>query len=138
MSLRGACLCGAIAYTLDATVGALNICHCTQCRAAGGSIVQPVIVADAAAVRFDNPPDVTEYQSSPGKYRAFCRTCGAPIYSRRDDLPGVYRLRAGLIAELPEPAVLKQQFREDAWSWLPRLTALIARDHDAADEVVSP
>lgn len=128
--MRGRCLCGAVAYTLDATPDTLSLCHCTQCRAANGSIVTPVIVADEADIAFDAPPEVTEYESSPGKYRAFCTTCGAPIYSRRDDLPGVLRLRAGLIAELPEPAVLRQQFREEAWPWLPRLAELLAAEEN--------
>lgn len=128
--LRGACLCGAVRYTLDAAVGTLSLCHCAQCRAAGGGIVQPVIVAEETDVAFDNPPEVTEYQSSPGKFRAFCSACGAPVYSRRDDVPGVLRLRAGLIADLPEPAELKQQFRGEAWSWLPRLAGLLAQEED--------
>lgn len=40
-----------------------------------------------------------EYESSPGKFRAFCSLCGSPIYSRRADLEGVYRIRAGLLDE---------------------------------------
>lgn len=125
--LTGQCLCGAVRYTLAGPVTALSVCHCVQCRAANGGIVQPVIVAEAGQVAFASPPAVTEYQSSPGKYRAFCTACGAPVYSRRDDLPGVLRLRAGLIADLPEPATIRQQYREAAWPWLPRLARLLGR-----------
>ena len=121
MSLRGHCLCGAVAYTLDATVETINVCHCNQCKTANGSAFQPVIVVDEADVAFDEPPEVTEYESSPGKHRAFCTRCGAPVYSRRDDLPDTLRLRAGLIADLPEPKELVQAFQEEAWPWLPRL-----------------
>jgi hypothetical protein len=39
------------------------------------------------------------YESSPGKTRVFCSVCGSPIYSERAALPGIVRLRAGLLAE---------------------------------------
>ena len=42
---------------------------------------------------------IASFESSPGKHRAFCRRCGSPLYSRKDALPGVLRLRAGLINE---------------------------------------
>jgi hypothetical protein len=42
---------------------------------------------------------LTEYESSPGKVRAFCRRCGSPVYSRRDALPETLRLRIGLLDE---------------------------------------
>src|SRR5262249_13572480 len=42
---------------------------------------------------------LTEYESSPGKVRVFCRRCGSPIYSSKNTLPDVVRIRAGLINE---------------------------------------
>ena len=39
------------------------------------------------------------YESSPGKQRLFCGQCGSPVYSRRASVPGVVRIRAGLINE---------------------------------------
>ena len=38
---------------------------------------------------------VTEYESSPGKFRCFCRVCGSPIFSHRSDSPSELRLRFG-------------------------------------------
>ena len=37
------------------------------------------------------------YRSSPNKVRVFCANCGSPLYSARDDLPGVRRLRLGTV-----------------------------------------
>jgi hypothetical protein len=42
---------------------------------------------------------LTAYESSPGKHRVFCSHCGSPIYSRREALPSVVRVRAGLFNE---------------------------------------
>jgi hypothetical protein len=45
---------------------------------------------------------VSEYESSPGKFRAFCRRCGSPIYSRRDAEPELRRIRLGTLDSDPE------------------------------------
>jgi hypothetical protein len=45
---------------------------------------------------------VSEYESSPGKFRAFCRRCGSPVYSRREDEPELRRLRLGTLDSDPE------------------------------------
>ncbi len=42
---------------------------------------------------------MTEFESSPGKYRAFCNRCGSQLYSRVDAIPGILRLRVGVINE---------------------------------------
>ncbi len=131
--LQGRCLCGGVQYSLTGTVDTLTICHCSQCRRANGSAFHIVLVADSDRVVFEDKATIAEYESSSGKYRAFCKGCGAAVYSRRDDAPGVYRLRAGLIAGLPEPTWLEQQYREDAWPWLGRVAALIGREHDGAE-----
>jgi hypothetical protein len=44
---------------------------------------------------------VTEYESSPGKFRCFCRTCGSPVYSHRLDAPGEVRVRFGTLDDDP-------------------------------------
>ena len=38
-----------------------------------------------------------EYRSSPDKVRVFCSVCGSPIYSAKDDQPGIRRLRVGTV-----------------------------------------
>lgn len=118
MTLAAACLCGGTRYEWDGPVEEVVLCHCSQCRRANGSAFNIAVLAQAADVRFGSTGLVREYQSSPGKYRAFCTGCGAPIYSRRDDLPGVFRLRGGLIAELPAPLRLDVIHAEDGWDWL--------------------
>ena len=131
-ALQGKCLCGGVRYALTAPVDTLTICHCHQCRRANGSAFHIVLVAPVEALVFDGQPTLAEFQSSPGKFRAFCTGCGAPVYSRRDETPALYRLRAGLIADLPAPSDLRQQHREEAWPWLGQVAALVG---DQADGV---
>jgi hypothetical protein len=96
--LEGGCLCGGVRFTITGKLGPAGYCHCKQCQRASGSAFAanaPVrtryfaIVAGAELVR--------EYESSPGKYRAFCGRCGSPVYSRRDDEPEIRRIRLGTL-----------------------------------------
>ena len=38
-----------------------------------------------------------EFRATPDKARVFCANCGSPIYSAKDDLPEVKRLRLGTV-----------------------------------------
>ena len=35
--LKGSCLCGGIRYEIDADLGPVTNCHCSQCRKAAGA-----------------------------------------------------------------------------------------------------
>jgi hypothetical protein len=93
---RGSCLCKAIAYEVSGELGDFGYCHCTSCRKASGSAHAANAPVDRARFRFlQGAEHLREYESSPGKYRAFCPTCGSPIYARVDKRPDVLRLRLG-------------------------------------------
>ncbi len=95
---QGSCLCGAVQYELRGDLGDIVFCHCSQCRKAQGSAFasnSPVQAADLLWLAGQEM--LSEYESSPGKHRAFCSRCGSPLYSRRDNLPEVLRLRIGTL-----------------------------------------
>ncbi len=96
--LRGSCLCGAIAYEVRTELGPVVCCHCTMCRKAQGTAFATNAPVPAEGFRFLRGEEVlASYPSSPGKWRCFCPRCGSPILSRRDDKPGVVRLRIGAL-----------------------------------------
>lgn len=107
--LEGGCLCGRVRYRLLAPPGAVVLCHCSQCRKAQGS----AFAANAPVQHSDfqllaGAEALQGFESSPGKWRSFCRHCGSPIHSHRDTAPGVVRLRIGsLDDEAAVPAVLR-------------------------------
>ncbi len=117
MRLIGECLCGTVRYTVDGSIDEIAICHCSQCRRANGGAFNVGAPVNADRVTFERRDSIGEFQSSPGKFRAFCKNCGAPIYSRTEALPGVYRLRAGLITDLPKPKHLYQIHYDSCWDW---------------------
>jgi hypothetical protein len=116
--LHASCLCGATRYSIDGAIGEVALCYCDQCKRANGGAFNVAVLVKSSQISFQSKSRIAEFESSPGKYRAFCKSCGSPIYSRRDDLPDVLRLRGGLIAELPAPAVLSEGYKEKSWSWL--------------------
>ena len=100
------CLCGGVQLEIDCAMGAVFVCHCTQCQKAQGSAFAAVAPVPASAVRVRQGQGLmAEYRASPLKQRVFCQRCGSPLFSARDDLPGVLRLRVGIVNE-PLPAVV--------------------------------
>ena len=97
-SRSGSCLCGSVRFAVDGDLPPLQVCHCVQCRKAQGAAFAAVMPLTTSQLRFLSGRDVLrEFESSAGNLRAFCSRCGSPVYSRRDDLPDVLRLRVGLL-----------------------------------------
>jgi len=100
MSYSACCLCQGVRFRITGELAPIQICHCSQCRRAQGTPFVTNIPVSRAAVQFDSGTELlTEYESSPGKKRAFCSRCGSPVYSRRDEIPDTLRIRAGLLNE---------------------------------------
>ena len=96
----GSCLCGGVQFTINAELEPIQICHCTQCRKAQGTAIATNSPVPAASFVMTRGRElITEYESTPGKKRCFCKVCGSPIYSFRESLPGILRIRVGLINE---------------------------------------
>lgn len=96
----GGCLCGGVRFRIAGEVPAIQVCHCGQCRRAQGGPFATNIPIDGNRFTLTAGGDLlTDFESSPGKHRVFCRRCGSPVYSARDSLPGVVRVRAGLMDE---------------------------------------
>lgn len=94
----GNCLCGGIRFRIDSQLEPIQICHCQQCRKAQGTAFasNSPIRSDAFSL-LQGSDLLAEYESSPGKKRVFCKRCGSPIYSARASLPGILRIRVGLL-----------------------------------------
>jgi hypothetical protein len=89
-----------VQFRIESELEPIQVCHCSQCRKAQGTAIATNTPVSSAAFHLVAGANLlTVFESSPGKERVFCRKCGSPIYSRRDALPGVLRVRAGLINE---------------------------------------
>ena len=99
----GSCLCGGVRFRIDADLEPIQVCHCSQCRKAQGTpfATNTPVSADAFHL-ISGEALLSAFESSPGKQRVFCSHCGSPIYSQKDTVPGVLRVRAGLLDEPPD------------------------------------
>ena len=120
--IQGGCLCGGVRFTysgeLGGSLGLVTLCHCSQCRKVTG-FAAAVVPARMAGFAITQGGDlVREYESSPGKVRAFCGLCGSPVYSRRASLPDALRLRLGVLDNPPEGLKIQAHiFTEGAPAW---------------------
>ncbi|MBR0795469.1 GFA family protein [Bradyrhizobium jicamae] len=95
--LTGSCLCGAVAYEVDAEPGAFVHCHCRTCRKTHGSAFSTVMPVPRMAFRWVRGEELLgAFESSPGKQRRFCTRCGSHITAERDAQPNVL-LRMGCL-----------------------------------------
>jgi len=85
---RGACLCGAVAFTIDAEPSAPIACHCKQCRRQSGHFFSAA-AAPKAAIRFEREDGLAWYRASHTATRGFCRDCGASLFWKADKGPSV-------------------------------------------------
>jgi len=98
--LTGQCLCGDVSFEYHGPLGPIALCHCSQCRRVHGSAFSASAPAQKKKFQLvTGEQAIREYESRPGKYRAFCSHCGSQLYSRVDAIPGILRLRIGVINE---------------------------------------
>lgn len=117
---QGSCLCGGIRFTITGALEPIQVCHCAQCRQGQGGPVATNIPVEVSALTFERGEDLLQnYESSPGKIRAFCKVCGSPVLSKRDSLPGVVRIRAGLLQEPVKAQLAFHAFTSSKASWWP-------------------
>jgi hypothetical protein len=115
---HGACLCGGLSFRILGALAPIQVCHCSQCRRAQGGPFATNIPVERAALRIDAGEGLLKaFESSPGKRRVFCSVCASPFYSERDSLPGVVRIRAGLLAEPVDSHLAFQAYVGSKASW---------------------
>lgn len=116
----GSCLCGGVQFSIAGELAPIQVCHCAQCRRAQGGPFATNIPVDKRTLTFSSGERLlARFESSPGKVRAFCSVCGSPVFSARDSLPGVVRIRAGLLHEPVDSRLDFHAFTGSKCSWWP-------------------
>jgi hypothetical protein len=100
--LNGACMCGRIQYQIARKPRFMYRCYCAKCRAASGAAFVTNIIVDADSFSISAGKGfLGAFESSPGKFRHFCRECGSPIYSRGEQTKHVVSVRCGTLKDDP-------------------------------------
>lgn len=100
--MRGSCHCGRVHYEISGPPVRFAYCHCDDCRKICGSLYSAAMVIKAEHFRVTAGEDqLTAYESTPGKFRLFCRHCSSPVYARMNFRPGIVITRAGTLDDPP-------------------------------------
>jgi hypothetical protein len=115
--LSGSCLCGGVAYEVDATVGRIVHCHCETCRKTHATAFSSLTAVPRDRFRWIRGHDLlAAFESSPGKFRRFCSRCGSHIVAERVNQPTVM-LRLGCLDTAVEGGAQVHIWRSDGASW---------------------
>ena len=74
----GGCMCGEVRYELVGSSEWTGYCHCESCRKHTGAPVVAYVSFPAERVTWTSGERAL-YESSPGRFRAFCRNCGTSL-----------------------------------------------------------
>lgn len=74
----GGCMCGAIRYELRTRRPWSTYCHCESCRKHTGAPVAGLVAGVPEDVIWVSGERAL-YESTPGRYRGFCRDCGTSL-----------------------------------------------------------
>ena len=104
----GGCACGAIRYSVAGQPVATNDCQCRQCQYDSGTGHGSYLTFAGRPVTRSGSPSYWDIVGDGGtvKRRAFCPTCGTPVYIMFPAMPDVFVVRAG---SLDDPGRYKPQ-----------------------------
>lgn len=75
----GACLCGAVRFTVAGPLSPPDACHCSQCRRVSGHVWASTDVP-RERLTVSGADALVWYQSSATVRRGFCGTCGSALF----------------------------------------------------------
>ena len=115
--LTGSCLCGSVAYEVDAEIGPIVHCHCVTCRKTHGSAFSTVGRVPRDRFRWTRGESLLKgFESSLRKTRYFCSQCGSHIVAERAGT-GTILLRMGCLDSTIKDQPKMHIWRSDAASW---------------------
>ncbi|NIE63121.1 GFA family protein [Burkholderia sp. Ax-1719] len=88
--MEGSCLCQAVQYVVEDFASEVWDCMCKTCRkthSAHHNTAARILREHFKLI--SGQQNLRTYESSPGKLRHFCGTCGSHVYAERPELPFV-------------------------------------------------
>jgi len=114
--IKGGCLCGAVRYEITGALGVTGHCHCSTCRRSHGAAFATWATVEPVQFRWTSGADeITEFDSSPGLKRCFCRRCGSPLAITESD--GVHGIVLGTVDGDPGVRPLAHMFVGSKAPW---------------------
>ena len=117
-AITGACLCGAVAFSVEPpTLGSAH-CHCPYCRRAHGAPLVTWLVAEEARFTVERGADTVKWhQSSEQSRRGFCRECGTTMFFASTLCPGEIHIAYGALLSPADRLPKAHVFTEHRVAW---------------------
>eukprot|EP01037_Dinobryon_pediforme_P004407 gene4407-4453_t len=116
----GGCLCGAVRYELQGDPAISGICHCRNCQKQAGSAWSMLIGVPAGALTYvGEPKTYVDHGDSGGTVRRqFCGTCGSPLFSLPEAMPGMVFIKAGTLDDTSDFTPGAQYYLKSKQPWV--------------------
>lgn len=126
----GGCACGAVRYEVAGEPLATSHCQCRDCQRISGTGHGTYLVFNRADMKVEGETSQWGVVADSGnvKTRAFCPTCGAPLYLTFAAMPDIAAVHA---ASLDDPGPLAPSmltYRVRGYAWDRMDPALVAFD----------
>jgi hypothetical protein len=116
--MKGSCLCGDVAYEIDGLDMPIGHCHCETCRKAHAAPFTTTAGVKRDRFRWVRGEEkLTSFESSPGKLRRFCSTCGSHLIAERAGQAHVI-LRVATLDDDPGQRPAMRIWRSHDVDWL--------------------
>ncbi|MFO1280871.1 MAG: GFA family protein [Burkholderiales bacterium] len=115
--MRGHCLCGAVAFEVDADSLKLYRCHCSLCRRQSGTASNCAAVVPNDRFRWlAGEGSIRSWRKTTGFRSDFCAECGSPVPNALRGLPAVW-VPAGLLDEPVDLEIVADFHLSSRASW---------------------
>ncbi|KAI1342981.1 Mss4-like protein [Xylariaceae sp. FL0016] len=120
MPYQGHCNCGSIQITLEKQPAESIVCHCHNCRRAGGAFSVNYVVNNEDIQLSDERSSLKMYSDSNTTSgttitRKFCGNCGSPVLTVTPSLEGKAFLKASLFDEISHPSAELFAKSKEGW-----------------------
>ncbi len=115
----GACLCGAIRFHAAGRPKIVAQCHCEECRRHSGTGHAIGAMFAKNAVEITGSLSTYTYVSAKGSQvtKAFCETCGSPIYGTNSQTPDFLTVALGAMDDADDLQIEVVIFARDKPNW---------------------
>lgn len=119
--IKGSCLCGAVALEINGPLRNARFCHCANCRKFSGAGYAAWGLVATEHLQVSAPVSKVSKYNSGGGLRAFCASCGSPLWYEPEGMPQYRGIPLGIIdeGEVPTPAMHVWTRSKVSWTALP-------------------
>lgn len=115
----GKCLCGEVTYVASGPPNVVAQCHCEECRRLSGTGHTVGAMFPLEAVVLSGKLNEFKYMSDKGSEvtKAFCASCGSPIYGTNTRMPDHLTLAMGTMDDATGLKIEVVIFERDRPHW---------------------